>query len=177
MARTTFTGPVASTNGFEGDISGNITGNVTGNLTGNVTGDVTGNVTGNLTGNVTGTVSGGITSGATASEINLRNDESSMTQTLTGAGAVGLTTLVTNLDSTGGGFAATLATSTSPAIIKVIRMTVDNGDVTLPLTNVVGDLKTGDTLTFANAGESVVLISSGSAGPWILVAVNGATMA
>lgn len=34
MARTTFSGPVKSDNGFEGDITGNITGNVTGNLTG-----------------------------------------------------------------------------------------------------------------------------------------------
>jgi hypothetical protein len=46
MARTTFSGPVKSDNGFEGNITGNITGNVTGNLTGDVTGNVTGNVTG-----------------------------------------------------------------------------------------------------------------------------------
>jgi hypothetical protein len=54
MARTTFSGPVKSDNGFEGSITGNITGNVTGNVTGNLTGNVTGNVTGNLTGNVSG---------------------------------------------------------------------------------------------------------------------------
>jgi hypothetical protein len=30
MARTTFTGPVKSLNGFEGDITGNVTGNVAG---------------------------------------------------------------------------------------------------------------------------------------------------
>jgi hypothetical protein len=36
MARTTFSGPVASDNGFIGDFVGNITGNVTGNLTGDV---------------------------------------------------------------------------------------------------------------------------------------------
>jgi len=50
MARTTFSGPVKSDNGFEGDITGNITGDVTGNLTGNVTGDVTGDLTGNVDG-------------------------------------------------------------------------------------------------------------------------------
>jgi hypothetical protein len=33
MARTTFSGPVKSDNGFEGNITGNITGNVTGNVT------------------------------------------------------------------------------------------------------------------------------------------------
>ena len=37
MARTTFSGPVASTAGFEGDITGDITGNLTGNVTGDVT--------------------------------------------------------------------------------------------------------------------------------------------
>jgi len=32
---TTFSGPVVSDNGFEGDVTGDVTGNVTGNLTGN----------------------------------------------------------------------------------------------------------------------------------------------
>ena len=30
MARTTFSGPVKSDNGFEGDVTGNVTGNLTG---------------------------------------------------------------------------------------------------------------------------------------------------
>ena len=42
MANTTFTGPVISTNGFQGDTTGDITGNVTGDVTGDVTGNVTG---------------------------------------------------------------------------------------------------------------------------------------
>ena len=33
MARTTFSGPVASTNGFEGNVTGNVTGGVTGSVT------------------------------------------------------------------------------------------------------------------------------------------------
>ena len=33
MARTTFSGPVKSDNGFEGAITGNVTGDVTGNVT------------------------------------------------------------------------------------------------------------------------------------------------
>jgi Flp pilus assembly protein CpaB len=41
MARTTFSGPVKSDNGFEGAVTGNITGNVTGNLTGITIGTVT----------------------------------------------------------------------------------------------------------------------------------------
>ena len=38
MASTTFSGPVASTNGFVGAVTGAVTGNVTGDVTGNVTG-------------------------------------------------------------------------------------------------------------------------------------------
>ena len=34
MSRTTFSGPVKSDNGFEGNITGNVTGNVTGTTTG-----------------------------------------------------------------------------------------------------------------------------------------------
>lgn len=45
MARTTFSGPVKSDNGFEGAVTGNITGNVTGNVTGNLTGITIGTVT------------------------------------------------------------------------------------------------------------------------------------
>jgi hypothetical protein len=44
MARTTFSGPVKSDNGFEGDFIGNITGNVTGNVTGTLTGRVVNSV-------------------------------------------------------------------------------------------------------------------------------------
>jgi hypothetical protein len=37
MARTSFSGPVKSDNGFEGNITGNVTGNVAGNVAGFVT--------------------------------------------------------------------------------------------------------------------------------------------
>ncbi len=40
MARTSFSGPVASANGFIGTFTGNIVGNVTGDVTGTVTGNV-----------------------------------------------------------------------------------------------------------------------------------------
>jgi len=71
MARTTFSGPVKSLNGFEGDFTGGtdnlaLTGTLavdgTSTLTGVVTapagvvGDLTGDVTGDVTGNVTGYV-------------------------------------------------------------------------------------------------------------------------
>ena len=41
MAQTSFSGPVASTNGFIGATTGNVTGNVTGDVTGNVSGTIT----------------------------------------------------------------------------------------------------------------------------------------
>jgi hypothetical protein len=37
MAKTSFSGPVASANGFEGSVTGAITGNVTGDVTGSIT--------------------------------------------------------------------------------------------------------------------------------------------
>jgi hypothetical protein len=40
MARTSFSGPVKSDNGFEGNVTGNVTGNITGNVTGVTTGTV-----------------------------------------------------------------------------------------------------------------------------------------
>ena len=40
MAKTTFSGPVASDNGFLGDITGNVLGDVEGDVTGNVNGTI-----------------------------------------------------------------------------------------------------------------------------------------
>jgi hypothetical protein len=40
MARTSFSGPVASANGFIGTFTGNVVGNVVGDVTGTVTGNV-----------------------------------------------------------------------------------------------------------------------------------------
>jgi hypothetical protein len=40
MAQTRFSGPVASDNGFIGNLTGNVTGNLTGDVTGNITGIV-----------------------------------------------------------------------------------------------------------------------------------------
>jgi hypothetical protein len=56
MARTTFSGPVKSDNGFEGNVTGNVTGNITGNVTA-TTVTATGAVTG---ANVAVTGTGGV---------------------------------------------------------------------------------------------------------------------
>lgn len=160
MGTTTFSGPVVSTNGF----------------TGAVTGNITGNVTGNLTGNVTGTVSGGITSGATNTEINARADDSAMVETIAAAGALAPALAVSQLALAGAG-AVTLAVPTKPAFIKVVKMTTDNGDVTLAMTNIVGNLVgVNTTITFNDVGDSVTLCSDIATGLWTLLAYNGVTL-
>ena len=135
MARTTFSGPVKSDNGFEGSITGNITGNVTGNVTGTLTGVVIGSV-----------------------------------QSLSGAGAVNVTTATTALTTTGAN-ALTLANGTNGQI-KTIVMVADGGDGTLTPTT-----KTGySTITFNDVGDFVVLQYFTTLG-WMIVSNNGATVA
>lgn len=147
MATTTFTGPVVSTNGFTGAVTGAVTGNVTGNVTGDLAGNVTGNVTGNITGVVTGT-----------------------RQALSGAGAVNLTTDTTELTTTGGAQALTLANGTAGQKKSVIHK-VDGGSAVLTPTSALGFT----TITFTNAGESVTLEYT-SAG-WAIIALYGAVAA
>lgn len=90
-------------------------------------------------------------------------------QTLTGAGAVNLTTTVTILITTGAN-ALTLADG-STGQIKIITMKTDGGDGTLTPAHLVG----GTTLTFNDAGDSVMLCFNGTA--WAIVSNNGATLA
>lgn len=117
MAKTTFSGPVYSDNGFVGSITlptditgdtitatvgfvGDVTGNVTGDVTGNVTGDVTGNVTGDLSGNVTGNITGDVTGavayGTSGSPISVSTAQNVNTGYVTTSAASGDTRLTYN---------------------------------------------------------------------------------
>lgn len=58
--------------------------------------------------------------------------------------------------------------------LKVIEMTADNGDVTLALTNVVGQ-SSGTTATFNDVGDKLVLI--GAASVWIVLKEVGIGLA
>jgi hypothetical protein len=127
MARTTFSGPVASDNGFEGNITGNITGNVTGVSFGTV-------------------------------------------QSLSGAGAVNLTTAITSLTTTGAAQALTLANGTVGQF-KTIVHTVDGGSAVLTPTTGLGYT----TITFTNVGEAATLVYT-SAG-WAIDSIRGAVAA
>ena len=90
-------------------------------------------------------------------------------QSLSGAGAVDTTNLVTEITTTGAD-ALTLANG-SVGQIKIITMIVDGGDGTLTPTTLAG----GTTITFNDVGDGVVLVY-GTAG-WVVVGNNGATIA
>jgi hypothetical protein len=116
------------------------------------TGAITAN--GGITGQVTGT---GAFTGST--------------ETVTGSGAVGVTTLTTKLNTTGGG-TLTLANGVDGQV-KVIVLTVDSGTdaVITPTT------KTGfTTITLGDAGDGVTLVYTTTTG-WICTGNNGAALA
>ena len=86
-----------------------------------------------------------------------------------GAGALSLTHLITEVTSTGTD-AITLANGTAGQV-KIITMIVDGGDATLtPAT-----FHDGTTVTFDAVGESVVLVYHNTIG-WKAVSVSGATI-
>jgi hypothetical protein len=91
-------------------------------------------------------------------------------QALSGAGAVNLTTLVTEVTTTGAD-ALTLADG-SAGQVKIIVMVVDGGDGTLTPTTLAG----GTTITFNDVGDGVVLVYNTTVG-WVVVGNNGATIA
>ncbi len=88
------------------------------------------------------------------------------TQSLSGAGAVDITSAVTKVTTTGTD-ALTLADGQAGQI-KVIIMIVDGGDGTLTPTTLLG----GSTITFADAGDAVVLLWVATLG-WVRIAQGG----
>ena len=87
-------------------------------------------------------------------------------QALTAAGAVSITTTVTTVASSGV-IALTLADGTQGQI-KVIVFITDGGTATLtPAT-----MNDGTTLTFADAGDSAILMWIGASG-WQVIGVGG----
>lgn len=110
-------------------------------------GAVTGNVTGNITGDIFASV-----------------------QSLSGAGAVNTTDMLTSLTTTGAAQALTLANGTAGQV-KVITHTVDGGSAVLTPTTKIGF----STITFTGVGESATLIYT--AAGWAILALNGAVAA
>jgi hypothetical protein len=95
---------------------------------------------------------------ATAAEINTAADVSTQVETVAAAGALTGTITNSKLALVGAG-AVTLAAPSADMLgkIKLVEMTVDNGDVTLALTNVDGGTNT-TTCTWANVGEALILV-------------------
>ena len=87
-------------------------------------------------------------------------------QALTAAGAVSITTTVTTVASSGA-IALTIADGIQGQI-KVIVFITDGGDATLtPAT-----MNDGTTLTFADAGDSAILMWIGASG-WQVIGIGG----
>jgi bacillopeptidase F (M6 metalloprotease family) len=92
-------------------------------------------------------------------------------QGLTGAGAVDLTNLITELTTTGAN-ALTLADGSISGQVKIVNMIVDGGDGTLtPVT-----FANGTTITFDAVAESATLVWNSTIG-WVATSVQGATIA
>jgi hypothetical protein len=94
-------------------------------------------------------------------------------QTLSGAGAVDLTNLITELTTAAGAAAVTLADGTTSGQVKIINMIVDGGG-TATVTPVT--FANGTTIAFDAVGESVTLVWNSTIG-WVASSVNGATVA
>jgi hypothetical protein len=114
-------------------------------------GAVTGNITGDVTGNITG-------------------DVFASNQSLSGAGAVNITDMLTSLTTTGASQALTLANGTVGQI-KIIIHTVDGGSAVLTPTTKIGF----STVTFTAVGDSVALIYTATG--WAIFGTRGATVA
>ncbi len=114
---------------------------------------------------------------ATAAELNFSADVSVQTETITGAGAVSVLLKNTNLALVGAG-AITLAAPNAimAGQIKTIKMTVDNGDVTMALTNVnnVAGASAGTTCTFDAVNDAIILAACGA--KWVVIGISGAVI-
>jgi hypothetical protein len=91
-------------------------------------------------------------------------------QSLSGAGAVNTTTLVTEITTTGAN-ALTLADGANGQI-KIITMVVDGGNGTLTPTTFAN----GSTMTFGDAGDTVMLVFNSTLG-WTIIANSGVVVA
>ena len=91
-------------------------------------------------------------------------------QSLSGAGAVNVTSAFTALTTTGATQALTLANGTAGEI-KIITHVVDGGSAVLTPTTKIGFT----TITFTGVGESAMLIYT--AAGWAIFALNGAVAA
>jgi hypothetical protein len=95
-------------------------------------------------------------------------------QTITAASPINLDARFVRLQSSGSGYAVTLAAPTIPGVYKVIQKTSNNADnITLAMTNLIGQ-PSGTTLTWNSQNDIVVLVSCDNS-KWYIVSYNGVT--
>ena len=94
-------------------------------------------------------------------------------QSLSGAGAIDLTNLVTELTTGAGAAAVTLADGTTSGQVKIINMIVDGGGTA---TVTPATFASGTTIAFDAVAESVTLVWNSAIG-WVATSVQGATIA
>ena len=116
------------------------------------------------------TVSVSATTGAVTVNASFGSDVVLATQSLSGAGAVNVTSAFTALTTTGAAQALTLANGTAGEL-KIITHVVDGGSAVLTPTTKIGFT----TITFTGVGESATLVYT--AAGWAIVALNGAVAA
>jgi|10_taG_2_1085330.scaffolds.fasta_scaffold27930_3 hypothetical protein len=80
------------------------------------------------------------------------------TEAVTGAGALSTTVPVSLIDTTGGAAAITLGDGGVGGQVKFIAMIKDAGDATLTLDGSAAGAGASDTYTFANVGETLLLV-------------------
>jgi hypothetical protein len=136
--------------------------------------DRNGNVLFTFTKDVLGALTHNLT-GATSAELDQLNDVSAYQESIVAAGALSVTKVYSGLSLVGAG-AVTLAVPSATMLgqLKTIEMIADNGDVTLALTNVVGQ-SSGTTATFNDVGDQLVLLAA--AAKWIVIKERGITLA
>jgi len=122
----------------------------------------------------TPTINSGAALGATSTEIDQFNDVSAYQESIIAAGAITVTKKYSGLALVGAG-AVTLAVPGASMLgqTKTIEMTADNGDVTLALTNVVGQ-SSGTTATFNDVRDSLVLLALSD--KWLVIKEFGITL-
>jgi len=111
---------------------------------------------------------------ATAAEINRFDDVTAYQESITG-GAISINKIYSGLTMDGGG-AVTLAAPDGTMLgqLKTIEMTTADGDVTLALTNVVGQ-SSGTTATFNSVGDALVLLALFD--KWLVIKEYGIALA
>ena len=142
---------------------------VTGSLIGNALGAHAGTFAGDVTGSVYGDDSSTIIDGVAGKIVGPISTIKADVQQISGPGAIDVTSLVTEITTTGAD-AYTLADGVVGQI-KIIAMIVDGGDATLTPTT----LATGTTITFNDINDNITLLYTTNG--WVNTANQGAVIA